>query len=245
MVAHGCASEIWAPIGNTTLLFKYPLQNAITHGNIREIVSKIYNEARIIRELTHVAPKYAPTQTMLLKTKEMDIPIMQMLRVGNMTMKEAFNLPMPIFTNVERALVWLQLFDCVQLCTQGKINMNDFMNPGNVMITWHKQGDMPIVKVIDFQEWNIGVDPVKVFSNNERHTFGLLKLVKRHVDEAGHDCVTGKLRYLYCMTHAFNITDVLDLLCPYCIREFPDSTNQLRQNIMQTYTQAIRPITSR
>ena len=118
----------------------------------------------------------------------------------------------------------------------------DFSNPANFMITWHNPGDVPHVKAIDLQEWEHNDNPVRLFNINESELKYLLMYILDKPDGDPGKCVTCKLKQLNDMKKEFDRTEALNLLCPYCISEFPHSTAQLRHNIMKTYTQAIQPI---
>jgi len=244
-VAPGYSNEIWAPRDIATghsYLFKYPALQILNNFDIAFIVNKIHKEAILLKRLTLVAPAYAPTPVHLLQMGGMDIPIVQMHCAGNMTLEKAFYLPIDIFTNAERALVLLQLIDCSQLCTLGRMLTCDFSNPANFMITWHKLGDVPHIKAIDLQEWEHNDNPVRLFKINESELKDLLMYISDKPNGDFGKCVTCKLKQLNYMTKELDRTEVLNLLCPYCIEQFPHATDQLRHNIMQTYTQTIQPI---
>ena len=253
MVASGRSSSVWAckdsPVG-CSYLFKYQRSDklkGIDEFEKNRIIHKIHHEARILNKLAYIATLYAPTPVFLLQNRTVDIPIMQMHCAGNMTIGDAFRMTLDAFTNAERALVLLQIFDCVQLCTRGKLKINDLANPQNTMITWRGLHDEPRVQVIDCQDWKFQDDEgddehlAQILLNyrNERQILVLLSLLQRYKFREGPECVTSQVLSSRNSRGEFEKERVLALLCLHSIVKYPTATQLLEQRFRISFHQPI------
>ena len=185
---------------------------------------------------------YAPTPARLLQNESMDIPILEMHRAGNMTLENAFKLPITSFGEAERALVWLQIAECLQLCMLNGIAVDDVFNPANTMITWH-EGVEPQMKMIDCALWKLNMD-VKTATDKNIHEFvSLVVNVQYDSCPSQHECVTCRLKTMLCpdectfdlkhISSLFNRDPMLTMLNACCVGKFPTTTLQLLYRINQ------------
>jgi len=216
MIAIGSSNGLWAPIGFEEWLYRYPLNSEISAVGRRRCREQVHHWFRTLKLFCDVAPKYAPAPVSLIETPRMDIPIIKIPRAGNMTMFAAFYHPSEI-DEEEQAMVWLQVLDCMLICSREKIKMKDLKNPRNIMINWHQSGDTPHVKLIDCDLWTICDDSC---SDTERakkaaavNTKYLMKLVK-DIWEGEIKPQRGPTFFLYELIHSgqFSINEATDML---------------------------------